>query len=308
MAKLRTAIQLAMRAGKQLRTAADIVKEGRAAWAVGRSARSGMTAASIADDIARNAAMKPNLIRSGGGNMVPTGGSSIVGRGSGGALVRQPGGAMAQQGGGAIMQQGGALVRQPGGAMAQQGGGALMRQPGNALVQQGGNRFIPPIGLIPMFTNPPLMPPTVGPNDWDTVPDPPLVPREPLMPPTSGFTSAVPDLGPPPMIPRSPVPVTMPSMPEVPMTVPPNMELPDVMPLAPRTPTLPDMSMGPPDITMPGFESIFDDPDPTPGPMDLGVPEIDYSFLDAIGELPSPMGRHWRTPVHRTNFPTIARY
>lgn len=281
MGKLRTALTFAMRAGKPLRKAADIVKLGRTFQTpVGRQA------VGAADDIASRLPVRSGggLMRSGGGGgMVPTGGSSMVGS-RGGAMMRQGSGTMVQQGGGAMVQQGGAMVRQGSGAMTPYNpGGPLQRS----------SRFIPPVGLVPMFTNPPAPQPMVEPSDiWD-VPDPAMVPRDPIMPDmTPGFTPADPGALPPPMMPRSPVPV---SMPEMPMTMPPMMDLPDVAPMrSPRTPTMPDitmpdMSMGPPDITMPGFEVAFDDVDPTPGPMNIQEPDIDYGFLDSINRLPAPM-------------------
>ena len=291
MGKLRTALTIAMRAGKPIRTAADIVKEGRAVWAAGRGMRTGRTAASIADDIAMNAATKPNLVRSGGSGMVPTGGNAMVRSGGGGMMPYNAGGQVVPTGGSAMVRSSGAMSPyNPGGLPTRT------------------SRFIPPVGLIPMFTDPPVLKPTIGPLSPHNVPDPTMMPRDPMMPPmTPGFTPAAPDILPPPMIPRSPVPVTMPP-PGASMAIPPNMELPDVAPLAPRIPTMPDTSMGVPDITMPGFEVAFDDLDPTPGPMNIAEPEIDYGFLEGIAPLPDPMGQHWRTPAHRTNFPTIARY
>lgn len=291
MGRLRTALTIAMRAGKPIRKAADIVKEGRAAWAAGRGARSGRTAASLADEIAMNAASKSNLARSGGGGMVPTGGSSMVGN-RGGALMRQGSGGMTSY--------------NPGGAMVRSGGAMTPYNPGGPLARTA--RHIPPVGLVPMFIDPGPTEPMIGPSGIPDIPDPSMVPRDPIVPSmTPSFTPTVPDVLPPPMMPRSPVPVSIPPVPDMPMTVPPNLEVPDVMPLAPRTPTMPDMSMGPPDITMPGFEAMFDDPDPTPGPMDLDVPEIDYGFLDSIEPLPAPSGGfHYRTP-HPMPLPAYRR-
>lgn len=290
MGKLRTALTFAMRAGKPLRKASDIVKLGRQfRTPVGRQ----MMGAT--DDVISNLPVRSSggLVRSGGGGMVPTGGSSMV-SGRGGASMGQPGGAMVRQGSGAMTPY----------------------NPGGPLTKT--SPFIPPVGLVPMFTNPPLTPPTVGPNDWDTVPDPSMVPRDPITPQmTPGFTPTPANLSPAPMMPRTPVPMSMPPMPDMPMTVPPAMELPDVMPLAPRIPTMPDMNMGPldittpdmsmgrPDITMPGFETVFDDPDPTPGPMDLGVPEIDYGFLDSITPLPAPVQSPYPHFFDTPKIPTV---
>lgn len=308
MGRLRTALTIAMRAGKPIRSAADIVKEGRAAWTAGRATRAGRTAAGIADDIAGKAAARANLVRRGGGGMVPTGGSSVVGRGSGGALVPQGSTSMVGRGGsGAMVPQGGsALMRLPDGALVRQGSGAMTPyNPGGAL-----QRMIPPAiaGTVPMFYWPgTTQPPTVGPSE--AVPTPEMMPRAPMppsMPPA--FTPTAPNGPPPSMPPRSPVPVSMPPMPDMPMTVPPMMELPEPMPLTPHVPTMPDMSMGPPDITMPGFEAVFDDPDPL---MDLGIQ--DAGLLDALpvpDVLPTPMeppgGFHYRTP-HPMPLPAYRR-
>jgi len=288
MGMLKTALQLAMRAGKPLRSAADIVKEGRALWTAGRGARAGRTAGSIADDMVGNATMRPNMMRSGGGGMMPSS-NSMVQSGGGGMMPYNAGGKAVPTGGSAMVRSGGAMTPyNPGGAMVRSGGGAMTPYNPGGLPARRSGRFIPPIGLVPMFTNPPLTPPTVGPNDWDDVPDPTLTPRDPLTPSmTPGWTPAVPDVLPPPMIPRSPVPMTMPP-PQTPMAIPPNMELPDAMPSAPHIPTMPDMSMGVPDITMPGFEVAFDDLNPTPGLMNVAEPEIDYGFLEGIEPLPTP--------------------